>query len=120
MRLVIHRSASNPDPSGVIQRYIDAQVIKECDPYVPMREGILKGSARIVNGGGAVEYTAPYARRLYYNTGGVDRRGRRYGPAKFRGAPMRGSHWFERMKQQGGAERILRGAARLAGTRYQR
>lgn len=120
MRLVIHNSAQNPDPNGAIQRYIDTQVIKECEPYVPMRDGVLADSARVADGGGAVEYTAPYARRHYYNTGGVDILGRKYGPAKFSGAPMRGSHWFERMKQQGGAERILRGAANLAKARYSR
>lgn len=120
MKLVLHRGSSNPDPHGAIQRYIDTQVIRECEPYVPFREGILAGSARVANGGGAVEYTAPYARRHYYNAGGVDIRGRRYGPARFRGAPMRGAHWFERMKAQGGAERILRGAAKLVGARYSR
>lgn len=118
MKLVITNPAIlNPDHDGRIQRYIDAQVIKECDPFVPFREGILKGSARVARGGGAVEYTAPYARRHYYNTGGVDRLGRRYGPSRFSGAPQRGAYWFERMKAQGGAQRILRGAAALAGAR---
>lgn len=120
MRLIINANALNPDPGGRVQQYIDAQVIKECEPYVPFREGILKGSARVANGGGAVEYTAPYARRHYYNAGGVDILGRRYGPSTFKGGPLRGSFWFERMKKAGGAERILRGAAALVGARASR
>ena len=109
------------DSGGVVQRYIDAQTIKECAPYTPFRTGTLRGSATVVNGGGAIEYKAPYARRLYYNKGGVDSLGRQYGPVRrFNGAPKRGSKWFERMKRDGGVDRILRGAAKLAGTRFSR
>lgn len=115
------------DRYGAIQTYIDAQVIKECDPYVPMdKEAILKGSAEIYakTGRGRVIYRTPYARRHYYNTGGTDILGRKYGPSKFNttgaGNEKRGKKWFERMKEEGGAERILRSAARMAGCRYRK
>lgn len=120
MKIIISPSAMNPDPNGAIQRYIDVQVIRECSRLVPFSTNMLMNSARVANGGGRVEYTAPYARRHYYNTGGVDVLGRKYSPAQFRGAPTRGAYWFERMKNEGGADRILRGAAALAGTRYAR
>lgn len=120
MKLILNPDAMNPDPNGVIQRYIDAQVIRECAPYAPFRTGALIGSARSIDGGGKVEYTAPYARRHYYNTGGVDILGRKYKPSRFVGAPKRGAQWFERMKVEGGAARILRGAAKLVNARYSR
>lgn len=127
MRLILHHSAEQIlrarglDSKGVVQRYIDTQTIKECAPYTPFRTGTLRGSATVVNGGGAIEYKTPYARRLYYNKGGVDSLGRRYSPVKrFNGAPKRGSMWFERMKREGGVDKILRGAAKLAGARILR
>lgn len=114
------------DKNGDVQAYIDVQTIKECDPYVPMKSGILKQSAEAYarTGRGRVIYRTPYARRHYYNTGGVDILGRKYGPSKFNttgaGNELRGEKWFERMKENGGAERILRGTARLIGCRYRK
>lgn len=131
MRLVLHHSIDQImkerglNLDGVVQRYIDTQTIKECAPYTPFRTGMLRGSATVVNGGGAIEYKAPYARRLYYNKGGVDSLGRRYSPVRnfnmrANCGSRRGSMWFERMKRDGGADKILRGAAKMAGTRYSR
>lgn len=50
------------------QKYLDSQVLKDTDKYVPMRTGILAKSGIIgtVIGSGELEYSAPYARRVYY------------------------------------------------------
>ena len=86
------------------QKYVDSEVLRYSDPYTPRDTGmlILSGKLGTVIGSGEVEYLAPYARRLYY---GKDMR--------FRGAPMRGALWFERMKVDHRAA-ILRGAEQIA------
>lgn len=105
------------NPGGYVQKVIDAAVIRECFPYVPMDEGILAGSANTATeiGSGEVVYDTPYARYLYY--------GEVYGPNIPKvesgvivgywspkkkhptGRPIKysqernekaGSHWFER------------------------
>ena len=50
------------------QKIIDSEVLRKCDPYVPMQTGSLKKSGILgtVVGSGVVEYIAPYARRQYY------------------------------------------------------
>ena len=55
-------------------------------------------------GSGEIVYNTPYARRWYYM------------PADFQEAPERGNYWFDRMKQQY-AQKILAGAARIAGAK---
>ena len=92
---------------GKVQQFIDSEVLRLCDPYVPMDTGQLKQSGirhtRI--GSGRVVYKTPYARRMYYNP-----------QYKFQGAPMRGAYWFERMKANH-KDQILKGAAKVAGAR---
>ena len=124
-------------PGGKVQKFIDSEVIRLCDPKVPFATGVLKHSAitASVIGQGMVVYATPYARYLYY--------GEVYGPnipifeagelagfwsppgqkkhptgrrLTYNGAPERGSFWFERMKAERGEE-IIRGAAALAGGR---
>lgn len=93
------------EDGGRVQRFIDSEVLRLCDPYAPRDNGdlIKSGLINTVVGSGIVEYNTPYARRWYYE------------PASFQGAPMRGNYWFERMKNEGGKEKILRGAAMIAG-----
>jgi len=95
------------EAQGRVQQFIDSEVLRLCDPYVPMDTGHLKGSGtrhtRI--GSGRVIYKTPYARRMYYNP-----------QYNFQGAPMRGAYWFERMKANH-KEEILKGAAKIAGGR---
>lgn len=93
------------EPGGEVQQFIDSEVLRLCDPLVPFDTGALKQSG-IINtkvGSGLVKYRTPYARRWYYM------------PANFDGAPDRGNYWFERMKNNGGKDQILRGAAQIAG-----
>ncbi len=94
-------------PGGPVQQYIDSEVLRLCDPLVPFDTGALKQSGIIHTkiGSGEVRYRTPYARRWYYM------------PASFNGAPDRGNYWFERMKNNGGKEQILNGAAKIAGGR---
>lgn len=60
----------NRIPQNVIraQKYLDSQVLKDTDKYVPMRTGILVKSGILGTrlGSGEIEYIAPYAKKLYY------------------------------------------------------
>lgn len=93
------------EPGGRVQQVIDSEVLRLCEPYVPRRTGdlIRSGISHTSIGSGLVVYNTPYARRWYYEA------------AKFSGAPKRGNYWFERMKNEGGAEKILRAAAAISG-----
>lgn len=87
------------------QKFVDGEVLRRCAPMVPFDSGALNrsGTTNTRLGSGEVRYATPYARRWYYR------------PANFTGAPMRGNYWFERMKQNGGEDAILRGLAKLTG-----
>lgn len=91
------------EEGGRVQKYIDSQVLRCCDPKVPQDTGALiaSGENHTQIGSGKVKYRTVYARRWYYM------------PAKFKEAPERGNYWFERMKQQH-KQRILDGAKKVA------
>lgn len=93
--------------NGRVQKVIDSEVLRLCEPYVPLMDGTLikSGAIHTKIGSGVVIYSTPYARRHYYR------------PARFRGAPKRGNYWFERMKKEGGKEKILKSAAATAGAK---
>lgn len=123
---------------GSVQKYIDAEVIRQNEPYVPFDEGALNVSASMATdiGSGFVVYDTPYAHYQYY--------GVVYGPnipmiiggeLTFRspsGAtkvptgqkltynkekhPLAGSFWFERMKADH-KDDILKGARKVAGAK---
>lgn len=95
----------NLEMGGAVQRFIDSEVLRLCEPYVPFDNGALikSGLDHTVIGTGQVKYRTLYARRWYYM------------PADFQEAPRRGNYWFERMKQNGGKDEILAGARKLAG-----
>lgn len=54
-------------PGGEVQRFVDTEIIKHCDPYVPFDTGMLKGSPLYASriGYGEIIYDTPYARRMY-------------------------------------------------------
>lgn len=98
------------DDHGKVQRYIDSEVIRLMSPYTPKDSGAGIdsatrltdiGSGKVMQGGAS----APYMKKWYYT------------PANFTGAPMRGTYWFERMKQNGGKKTILKGAIRESGAK---
>lgn len=95
------------DKGGAVQRYIDSEVLRLSDQYIPMDTGELKrsGVQQTVLGSGEVVYQTLYARKAYYT------------PANFAGAPIRGNYWFEKMKNAGGKDQILNGAIKMAGAK---
>lgn len=124
-------------PGGKVQKFIDSEVIRLCDPKVPFATGVLKHSAitASVIGQGMVVYATSYARYLYYGevygpnipryeagelAGFWSPPGKKKHPTgrklTYNGAPERGALWFERMKAERGDD-IIRGAAALAGGR---
>lgn len=90
--------------NGRVQRFIDSECLKLCEPKVPKDTGALINSG-ITNtriGSGEIVYSTPYARRWYYRE------------ANFQEAPERGNYWFDRMKAQY-RDQILAGAQKVAG-----
>lgn len=89
------------EAGGEVQKYIDSEVLRLTDPYVPMDTGTLKESGTINTkiGSGEVKYNTPYARRQYFEN---------------KGNGLRGRQWFERMKANH-RDGILKGAADIAG-----
>ena len=77
------------NPGGRVQRVIDSEVLRLDDPYVPFDTGNLRqsGIRRTHFGSGEVVYNVVYAASQYYNT-----------PDTRSYDPIRGAHWFERMK----------------------
>lgn len=73
------------------QKIIDSEVLRRCDPLIPLDTGMLKksGITNTVIGSGIVTYATPYARKQYYENAG-------YGNHNASG--LRGKLWFERMK----------------------
>lgn len=91
-----------------VQAYVDQQVLRLNEPYIPKDTGALKQSGILFTniGEGEVKYRTVYARRWYYM------------PARFQqgsGSGMntvgRGNYWFERMKREH-LQKILAGARR--------
>ena len=78
------------------QKFIDSEVLRLSDPYVPFRTGMLKksGISGTVIGSGVVEYTAPHARKNYYENKGRGIEGINSQTSK----GLRGAFFLERMK----------------------
>jgi hypothetical protein len=89
------------------QEYVDSEVIRVSEPFVPKVTGMLEKSGTLgtVPGSGEVSYITPYARRRYYSPGKV---GSQTGP-------LRGPFWFKRAMAiykpiiQRGVELFLKG-----------
>ena len=93
---------SGLENKGRVQKYVDKEVIRLMTPYTPKESGeLIRSATRLTDiGSGLVKQggkSAPYARKWYYTQ------------AKFTGAPMRGTYWFKRAMQNGGAKTILKG-----------
>ena len=95
----------NLEKGGIVQQYIDNQVLRRSDQLVPLDKKDLKSSGIkwTTLGSGEVVYKTPYARKMYYN--------KHY---NFQDSPTRGAFWFERMKASN-KQAILQGAIELAG-----
>lgn len=103
-----------------VQQYIDSEVLRLSDPYVPMQQGNLKRSGTLGTklGSGEVVYNAPYARYQYYGKVMVGRAPKRLTDREltYHGAPKRGKLWFERMKADH-RNAILTGARKIGGAK---
>lgn len=91
------------------QKWLDKEVVRKCDPYVPMQTGTLKKAIGTVYGSGEVVYSTPYAKQQYYFSGGNGTQGTSRGG-------LRGRLWFERMKAAHKRE-LLDGLRRITGGR---
>ena len=101
---------------GEIQKFVDSEVLRLCDPYVPFQIGILRnqGIMGTVVGSGEVAWVSVKARYLYYGKVMVGKPPKKVTDKDltYNGAPMRGAHWFDRMKADRGQE-IVQGAQKL-------
>ena len=88
---------------GRVQKFVDSEVLRLTDPYVPKDVGTLKGSGTRSTkiGSGEVKYSTPYARRQYFEN---------------KGSGLRGKRWFHRSKADN-KEQILNGARKVAGSK---
>lgn len=90
------------------QKFIDSEVLRDSQPYVPYLTGYLmnSGNTGTVIGSGEIEYNAPYAKAVYY---GVHRN---FSKLKH---PQASAQWFEKAKAAklkdwvSGVQRIIRG-----------
>lgn len=81
----------NPNFSGKwngkmqhVQQVMGQDVLKLCEPYIPIKSGRLIASG-VVDENGTVTWTTPYAKSRYYLPKGLK--------------GLRGSYWFHRMKE---------------------
>ena len=88
--------------------FLASEVARLSDPYVPMREGILKNTRIIASDGRNIKYPQCYAKKQYE---GVSKSGR---PFRYNGAPMRGREWDKRMMADRGQD-VVRGLAKFVG-----
>jgi hypothetical protein len=88
------------------QKFVDSEVLRLCDPYTPLKTSMLikSGTLGTVIGSGLVEWIAIYSRYQYY----LIRK------TKSETGPLRGSLWFQRMKEVHGRQLIV-SARRIAG-----
>lgn len=97
-----------------VQKFVDGEVLRLSEPYIPLRTGMLVKLGVVgTNAGppGEVVWLGPYARFLYYGKVMIGQESRspwaRLGEKKvvtdrdlrYHGGGQRGSFWFERMKQ---------------------
>lgn len=106
------------ETKGSVQKFIDSEVLRLCDPLVPLDSGKLKqsGITGTVVGSGKVTYNSPYARYQYYGKLMVGKAPKTLTDIDLQyhsGDSRRGKFWFERMKSQY-KDDILRGAKKIA------
>ncbi len=88
------------------QEFVDSEVLRTCEPFVPLRTGMLikSGILGTYIGSGEVSYIAPYAKSQYYS---------QRKPGSMTG-PLRGPYWFDRAKAIY-KRHWIEGARRIAG-----
>ena len=115
---------------GRAQKYVDNEVLRLSDPYLPYQTGMLRDSGLHGTdvGSGKVVWNSPYAKFLYYGkvmlgmeshspwAKSGEKKAKTSRDLTYHGAPKRGAFWFERMKADH-LQEILKGLARLLGGR---
>lgn len=88
------------------QKFVDSEVLRLCEPLIPLRTGMLKKSGILGTevGSGLVQWIAPYAKAQYYSA-------RKVGSQT---GPQRGPYWFARFKNVHG-KKVIENARRIAG-----
>ncbi len=88
------------------QKFMDSEVLKDCEPYIPLRTGTLIKSGILGTdiGSGQVQWIAPYSKARYYSKSKVGTETGR----------LRGPQWFERAKAVRKTKWIA-GARKIAG-----
>lgn len=93
------------------QKVLNMQVVADCDEYIPMQQGALRGSVNYPDGiyGGEISWNTPYAHYQYMGELYLTEDGRSFafrGERKYpTGLPLQqhhpgtADHWFERAKQ---------------------
>ena len=101
----------NLGKGGKAQIFVDSEVTRCCDKYIPFDKGPLKESQdwATVKGSGMVHWDTPYARKNYYENRGRGDEGTAKGG-------LRGRLWFERMKPDH-LPGILKGVKRISGAK---
>lgn len=96
-KAILDRKGLGPD--NRLRKYLAARVKAHCDPYVPMKAGVLKNTAAISPDGSELTYSTPYAHYQYVGKAMAGRAPKHYTGRmlKHKGAPMRGPHWEKRM-----------------------
>lgn len=87
---------------GRVQKFIDSEMLRVTEPYIPMdtNELIRSGIRSTKIGSGDIKWRTPYARRQFYENKG--------------GNGLRGAQWWERSKADN-RNTILKGAKKIAG-----
>ena len=88
------------------QIFVDSEVLRLCEPLIPLRTGMLIKSGILGTrvGSGLVQWIAPYAKAQYYM---ARKKGSQTGPQRW-------PFWFERWKTAH-VHTVLAGARRIAG-----
>ncbi len=60
------------------QKFLDSEILRKCDPYIPFKTGMLRDSGILGTkvGSGRIRWIAPYAKRQYYKGLSSGKRGR--------------------------------------------
>jgi hypothetical protein len=88
------------------QRILDSEVLRGCEPYIPLLTGTLikTGILGTDVGSGLVQWIAPYSKAQYY----------RPKKAGSQTGLLRGPFWFERWKHDHGKETVAK-VEKIAG-----
>ena len=93
------------------QKALNMQAVADCDEYIPMQQGALRGSVNYPDGiyGGEISWNTPYAHYQYMGELYLTEDGRSFafrGERKYpTGLPLQqhhpgtADHWFDRAKQ---------------------